>query len=393
MRLPAESYQLADLIAEHLPVLRPAQARGLAAWVYGTILARSACQNAVTATLSALGHWNTLRAYLRELFYDGADKAAPCTSQIEVEACFAPLTRWLLSWWQADELALAVDATAHKDRVVALVVSALYRGAAIPIAWAVLPANKPAPWMPKILHLLGLLAPAIGPGMRVLVLADRGLWSPRLWTEIKRLGFHPVLRVNQTATFRPEAGPRQPARALVPGPGHAWVGRGVAFGDHKVRRAGTMVVFWQEGQSEPWVVLTDLAPEEVGIAWYGLRIWIELGFRALKGLGWQWERTRRTDPGRVARHWLVLAVATLVVMATGTRAEDAERLGVQPARLRTVPSRPSAGRTRRLSVFALGLARSTWQLIKGRLWRCLWLAPEPWPKPPPCLSIAYHAPP
>jgi hypothetical protein len=40
-------------------------------------------------------------------------------------------------------------------------------------------------------------------------------------------------------------------------------------------------------------------------------MWIEFGFRALKGLGWRWERTRRTDPDRVARHWLVLAVATL----------------------------------------------------------------------------------
>ncbi|HEY7033017.1 MAG TPA: transposase [Thermomicrobiales bacterium] len=52
-------------------------------------------------------------------------------------------------------------------------------------------------------------------------------------------------------------------------------------------------------------------PAAVGVLWYGLRMWIEVGFRALKGLGWRWERTRRTDPDRVARHWLVLAVATL----------------------------------------------------------------------------------
>jgi hypothetical protein len=28
-------------------------------------------------------------------------------------------------------------------------------------------------------------------------------------------------------------------------------------------------------------------------------MWVELGFRALKGLGWQWQRSRRTDPGPV----------------------------------------------------------------------------------------------
>ena len=37
-----------------------------------------------------------------------------------------------------------------------------------------------------------------------------------------------------------------------------------------------------------WIVLTDLAPQDAGVRWYGLRVWIELGFRALKGVGWQW---------------------------------------------------------------------------------------------------------
>ena len=33
------------------------------------------------------------------------------------------------------------------------------------------------------------------------------------------------------------------------------------------------------------------------LCWYMLRFWIELGFRALKSVGWQWQNTRRTDPG------------------------------------------------------------------------------------------------
>ncbi len=38
-------------------------------------------------------------------------------------------------------MALAIDATAHGDRVVALVVSVLERGSARPGAWAIWPAN------------------------------------------------------------------------------------------------------------------------------------------------------------------------------------------------------------------------------------------------------------
>ena len=60
---------------------------------------------------------------------------------------------------------------------------------------------------------------------------------------------------------------------------------------------------------------------------------VELGFRTLKGLGWDGERTRRSDPDRVARHWLVRAVATLLAVASGTRVEDAERLGVPPGQV------------------------------------------------------------
>ena len=47
MRFPNEWYQMHQTIAQRFPDLRPAQQRGLTLWVYGTILAHSACQNAV----------------------------------------------------------------------------------------------------------------------------------------------------------------------------------------------------------------------------------------------------------------------------------------------------------------------------------------------------------
>ena len=59
------------------------------------------------------------------------------------------------------------------------------------------------------------------------------------------------------------------------------------------------------------------------MSWYALRFWIELGFKAVKSLGWRWQKTRRTDPARISRHWFVLPVATLLTLAYGTRVEDA----------------------------------------------------------------------
>ena len=395
MRLPSECYQMRTVIDQCFPQLRPAQRQGLVLWVYGAVLARSACQNAVIVALSVIGPWHALRQSLREWLYDGEDRAAKCSTQLDVSACFGPLLRWILSLWHGPDLALAVDATTHRDEVVSLTVSVLYRGCAIPIAWRVLPANRPGAHMGHILRLLRLIHKQAPAKMRILVMADRGLWSPRLWKRVRDLGWHPLLRLKNQDTFAPLGQKRQRAKQLVAGPGQAWVGPGTAFKHRARRRVGTLVVVWAEDEQDPWVLFTDLAPEKVGVWWYSLRVWIELGFRTLKGVGWRWEHTRRSDPDRVARHWLVLAVATTWVLAHGTRVEDAQRLGVQPANLRKAPSEAAlaahpARPKRPVSVFALGLAWFSHRLTHGYLWRHLWLAPEPWPNPPPNLLITLH---
>src|SRR5436853_908596 len=233
MHVPRELYPIERALAEHLPHLRGPQRRGLALRVLGAVLAQSACQAAVLAALLPWAPYHALRQRLREWLLDGADKAVPCAAQVDVERCFAPLLRWVLGWWQGRELALAVDATAHREDVVALVVSVLYRGSAIPVAWAVLPGNVPGPWLGTILRLLRRLRPAVPPGRTVLVLADRGLWSPRLWKRIRRLGWHPLLRVQRRTTIAPDGRERCPAGALV-GPAR----RGSAAVGSAGRRAG-----------------------------------------------------------------------------------------------------------------------------------------------------------
>jgi hypothetical protein len=301
----------------------------------------------------------------------------------------------VLTWWQGSELAMALDATAHGEQAVVLAVSVLYRGSAIPVAWHVWPANQPGAWMPHCLRLRRLLRPVVPPTMAVLVLADRGLWRPRVWKRIRQLGWHPVLRLQATVSFQPLGERRRRACELVPGPGSAWVGRGVAFQARPIRRVGTLVVVWAADQPAPWVVLTDIPHARVGIGWDGLRAWIESGFRALKGVGWQWQHTRRTEPTRVAGHWLVLAVAMLWVLAYCTRVEAAALQGIPVAALRSPPPRPApdsrpGGRPRRVSLFRLGLSWLCTTLAHGYLWRRLWLLPAPWPVPLPPMVITYH---
>ena len=140
------------------------------------------------------------------------------------------------------------------------------------------------------------------------------------------------------------------------------------------------MVVWYVEQEEPWVILTDLPPKEVGVSWYALRFWIELGFKAIKSLGWKWDKTRRTDPARISRHWLVLSVATLLALAYGTRVEDAQDRRIAPGNLRTPPKTlasnhrdPRSRPARTVSVIRHGIDWLRRLLLKGRLWSRVWL--------------------
>lgn len=382
-----------DLAQTFLPQLRPAQQGGLALWVVALLIAQSGCERAILTALAPLGYAeHALRARPREWLCDGADRAAPWATSLDVTTGFAPVLGWVLAWWGGPSLPLAIDATTLRGRLVVLSLSVLYRGTAIPVAWAVLPHTGQGTWLPELDRLLTLVAPAVPPTLTVLVMTDRGLWSPTLWRRICALGWHPLLRIRPDATFAPTSQRRRPARALVPGAGYAWVGAGVAYKHRAKRLAATLLVVWETGQAEPWLLLTDLPPERVGVSWYGLRVWIALGFRALKSFGWDWERTRRTDPERIARHWLALAVATLLTLAVGTRREEADWRGLPPGTLRRCRT-PPPRRARRVAVFARGLAWLHVQVLRGtHWWRAWWLLPEAWPDPPAGLTIIHPVP-
>ncbi len=382
-------YVLSRELTRHLPSLQGRLQRVLALWVKGTVLAHNGCLDSTAAALDMHGGFETLRRELREWTCDDADRLVSWGPGTEVDAaaCFPELLRWILDLWTPGEgdsatetsLVLALDPTHQRDEWVALAVSVVYREQAIPVAWHVVRADAPESWMAHYRRLLGLLAPAVPAGMPVHVLCDRGLDSRDLWARIRELGWHPVLRYSPHVTFRPTGGDRVPVRSLGGGPGTFWVGASEAFGEEPL--PGTLIVLHAQDCEEPWVLLTDTPPEHTGASLYACRHWIEQGFRGLKRGGWQWGRTRRRDPVRVARHLLVLAVATLLAVAYGTRREQARARGLPPGRLRRPPTRaPSKPRgPRRFSVLRQGAACLRRLLYRNRLWARVWLTPTPGP--------------
>ncbi len=272
-------------VSTNLPHLTLPQARLLAWWSFGIAHTRS-CGRLTVATFLALLLQQkvvNLEQRLYEWCLDAPAKAGTKRQSLDVTTCFVPLLRWIVRVWHGTNLPLTIDATSLSDRFVVLAVSVVYRGIGIPVAWTILPAQQKGAWRREWLRLLRTVRPAIPPTWTVLVLADRGLSARWLFRRIVRLGWHPFLRINQGAKFRPAGHARWYWLSELVGPvGGRWQGQGTAFKSKDSQLPCTLVAWWGAGYAEPWYVLTDLDPAGCTVAWYGLRAWCEQGFKCTK---------------------------------------------------------------------------------------------------------------
>jgi hypothetical protein len=329
MSRPLQITQWRQELQQRFPDLPATTVFVLAVYSIGMILATVSGLSTVALFLSKALGWpyHATRKRLCEFY-----KEAPAKSgfnqgvkrrDFDVSTCFGPLLRWILSLWSGRCLPLAIDVTNLGDRFHVLCISVVVRGVAIPVAWKVLLGGVKDPWNPHWQTLLSHLKAAVPADWLVIVLSDRGLESPELFRFIVSLDWHPLMRVKKGGKFRP-TGWREfyYFGDLVRKVGGHFNAAGLAYTGEKM--PGTLLACWGEGHAEPWLVLTDLPPEAASAVWYGLRTWIEQGFKIIKGGGWDWEKTRMEDPQRVERLWLVMAVATLWVVAVGVQDEVQE---------------------------------------------------------------------
>ena len=268
MRLPSETYQIQQTIEMHLPHLSQPQLTGLVLWVFGAILAGSACQSAVVSSLSPLGQMEqpapvSPRMALRR--QRPRPSLPDSTGRHSLLRAPAPMGSGLV--------ALRPSGTGHRPHSQGRPDHRRRHQRPlpqlrIPVAWRIHHATQKGSWMDSIVKLLQQLAPAVPPDMTVIVLCDRGISSPRLWEQIRAQGWHPCMRYRKNITFCADGGKRLPAQRFVSRPDTAWIGQGTAFGTPKAKRRCTLLVVWYAEQDEPWIILTDLAPQEVGVSWY-----------------------------------------------------------------------------------------------------------------------------
>jgi hypothetical protein len=148
-----------------------------------------------------------------------------------------------------------------------------------------------------------------------------------------------------------------------------------------------LLMHWEAGYEHPWAVLTDLSPEQAEVSWYGMRTWIESGFKDFKRGLWGWHHSKMVDASRVERLWLAMAVAQVWTVSIGCQAEEKER---QVASGESLPAQHIARRKRKrpadqppprqLSCVVRGRLGLVAALFTAEVLPCGTLLAEAWPE-------------
>jgi hypothetical protein len=410
---PTKRRQVLDhwtsVLSEHLPSMSRPEIKGLALWSIGIVLARSSSLHAVVLALTC---WlafkaSSLRRRLQEWYSEADAKKGHGSGAWGVHrrdwdpnTVSAELLEWIVEDWPGKQLVVVLDPTSFEDRFTVLNISVVYRGCVVPVIWTVVEEGKPGAWEPRWEQMLRTLANHLPEGWQVLVLADRGMYSPRLFHCVVQLHWHPFLRIHAAGFYRPVGSQKWlDLHDLQPKLGTTQVIDAEVFKNEEGRLDCTLLAFQGEGYAQAWLIVTDLSVEVACASWYGLRGWIEQGYKRIKGEGWNLPRTRVSTCERLARRWLAVAVATMWVLKAGGAAEVDESMAKAqtpqpsdepiprlPDRNRREqpekPSDPASSKPHRIwSVFARGwnVVRNT--LAVGALLLGTW-HPEPWPDHP-----------
>ena len=339
MTCPDRLSQWNQEVSTALGHLSKPQVWGLVLWSAGIALTGTAGIVQISALLAQILQQQEQSVFqrLREWYLDASAKSGSKQGrkrrELEVTSCFGPLLRWIVRLWASEEkrLPLVIDATSLGNRWTILAVSVVLNGGAIPVAWKVLPAEQEGSWRPHWEQLFAHLEGCIPADWLVIVLADRGLYARWMWDAIVARGWHPFLRINlEVKASLADADEFDWLSRWVPAPGTHWAGTVDCFAGKKSRLRASLLLHWEPGYETAWAVVTDLSLEQAQISWYGLRTWIECGFKDIKRGLWGWQHSKMTQASHVERLWLAMALAQVWCLSVGALVEHEQRRSLLP---------------------------------------------------------------
>jgi hypothetical protein len=238
--------------------------------------------------------------------------------RIEVAPLYGPLIQQALQEGGTHTLYLALDTSLLWNQYCLIRLSVGYRGRAVPIVWEVLEHGSSSVAQAAYAELLDAVPALLPVRVKVVFLADRGFADTDLLAQVRRLGWHFRIRIKASFTVRRPGQPVCKVEDFSLAPGRALV---LHNGAITTERFGpvSLALARQSSPGEYWDIVSDEPPSVFTFEEYGRRFDIEENFLDDKSNGFQLESSLVRDADALTRLCLVLAVATLYLVAQGTQ--------------------------------------------------------------------------
>jgi hypothetical protein len=228
---------------------------------------------------------------------------------------FLPVAQALLANLAQQPLTLVMDGSVVGRGCVALMLSVVYQGRALPLAWVVVKGKKGH--FPQQTHcdLLAQIQDLIPAGTDVTVLGDGEFDGIEFQAALRRLKWQYVCRTAPNLLMT-VYGQQRTIAALAPERGEAVAVRPAWMTPEQYGPISIMAV-WEAAYEEPLYLVTNMADLDAALALYRKRAHIETFFSDQKSRGFHLHKSHLSDPARLTRLLIASCLAYLWVVYLG----------------------------------------------------------------------------
>jgi len=292
--------------------------------------------------------------------------------KINPMAVYLPFVQQALLEWTGETMYLALDTSQLWNRYAIVRLALVYRGRALPLGWTVLNSGSATVALERYQSILVQVASVIPADSQVVLLADRGFLDVKLMQLSRDLGWHFRIRIKSSIWIYRATKRRRKVKTLMPAPGCARFFTRVWLTEQRLGPVHLALAYVQTDNGyEKWAIVSDEPAGLETLDEYGLRFDIEENFLDDKSAGFDLESSEIRDANALSRLCLILAVATIYLVSTGTAVVEMGRRWVVDTHWQ-----------RGLSYFQIG-----WRWVKRalhcgeKLLAFMWLSAVPDPEP------------
>lgn len=232
-----------------------------------------------------------------------------------LDGWFLPVAQALLQVLAHQPLRLVMDGSVVGRGCLALMVSVVYHGRALPLCWVVV--SAPKGHFPEATHraLLAQVQQIMPPTATVIFLGDGEFDGIDLQADLRGYGWAYVCRTAATILIT-AYGVQFPVGAVDPQPGDALA---VTPARMTAEQYGpiSLLAVWEPPCPHPIYLVTNMRDLDAALAHYRKRAHIETFFSDQKSRGFHIHKSHPRDPARVSRLLLAACLAYLWVVYLG----------------------------------------------------------------------------